>query len=96
MPVRDRQIFPVTHASNYGLLHNVDQFAAISTDACISKLQKVLDWASYRKGLFSSKQKQNLWEKRMTACQKAKSLPEATNPSSTVYRLIDAMEKAKS
>ena len=75
------------------LLHCVDQFAEISTAVCISKLQKVSDWENYRKGLFSGKQKQILWEKRMTASQRAKVLPEAANPSSTVYRLIDAMEK---
>ena len=77
------------------LLHNVDQFAEISTANCISKLQKIAHWENYKKGIFSNRQKQILWENRMTASRKAKSLPESANPSSAVYRLIDAMEKFK-
>ena len=77
------------------LLHNADQFSEISTTACIEALIKNVDWKNYKKAMFSNKQKEILWEKRMIACQRAKSLPEASNPSSAVYRLIDAMEKAK-
>ena len=77
------------------LLHNVDQFADISTDACISKLQKISDWESYKKGMFSGKQKQILWEKRIDASQRARKLQKLSNPSSTVYWLIDAMEEEK-
>ena len=77
------------------LLHHIAQFAEISTTACISALQKIPDWANYKKGAFSTKQKQNLWEKRMDACHRARGLQESKNPSSAVYRLIEAMEKAK-
>jgi len=75
------------------LLHNVDQFAGLSTTACIEALKKDIDWENYKKGMFSIKQKQILWDKRIIACQRAKALPEAANPSSAVYRLIEAMEK---
>jgi hypothetical protein len=78
------------------LLHNTVQNAAISTDACIDKLKKSTpDWAHYKKGSFSEKQKSVLWENRKAATARAKQLPEEENPSSLVYRLIDAMDKAK-
>ena len=75
------------------LLHNVDQFAEISTTACIEALKKDVDWKNYKKGMFSIKQKQILWDKRKIACQRAKALPETDNPSSAVHPLIVEMEK---
>ena len=75
------------------LLHNIEQFAEISTAACISSLQKIRDWKNYSKGMFSLKHKEILWEKRSIACQRARALPEAGNPSSSVYKLIEAMQK---
>jgi len=75
------------------LLHNVDQFAELSATACIELLRNDVDWKNYKKGMFSIKQKQILWDNRIIACQRAKALPEAANPSSAVYRLIEAMEK---
>jgi hypothetical protein len=78
------------------LLHNAIQTAAISTTDCIDKLRKSRpDWANYKKGSFSEKQKAVLWENREAATTRAKQLPEEGNPSSLVYRLIDAMDKAK-
>ncbi|MCL2880545.1 MAG: hypothetical protein FWF29_09890, partial [Treponema sp.] len=70
-----------------------DQFAELSTTACIEVLRKDVDWENYKKGMFTIKQKQILWDKRIIACQRAKALPEAVNPSSAVYHLIETMEK---
>jgi hypothetical protein len=79
------------------LLHTTEQTAAITTDDCIDKLkQSMPDWIGYKKGSFSEKQKQTLWTNRGMATERAKQLPEEGNPSSLVYRLIEAMEKAKS
>ena len=77
------------------LLHSTDQFSELSTAACISLLQKLGDWKNYTKGEISFKHKEILWIKRNIACQRAKALPEAENPSSSVFRLIEAMEKVK-
>jgi hypothetical protein len=77
------------------LLHMIEQTAAISTDGCIDALKKSsLTWANYKKGSFSEKQKQVLWENCKTAITRAKQLLEGENPSSLVYRLIEAMERS--
>ena len=77
------------------LLHADKQNAAISTDNCIDKLIKSTpDWANYKKGSLSEKQKQFLWGNRGLASERAKQLQEGENPSSLVYRLIEIMEKA--
>jgi hypothetical protein len=75
------------------LLHNGEQNSAISTDACIEKLKKASpDWVHYQKGSLSEKQKQLLWDNRRLASARAKRLPEGENPSSLVFRLIEAMD----
>jgi len=74
------------------LLHSIIQYAEITTSSCIAKLQNIHDWSNYKKGMFSNKQKEILWEMRKTACERTKKLPEASNPSSAVYLLIEAME----
>ena len=77
------------------LLHTGKQNAAVSTDICIDKLIKSTpDWANYKKGSLSEKQKQFLWENRGLASERAKQLQEGVNPSSLVYRLIEIMEEA--
>jgi len=75
------------------LLHYIDQHAEITTSSCIATLRNIPDWSNYKKGMFSNNQKAILWEMRKTACEHAKILPEASNPSSAVYLLIEAMEK---
>ena len=77
------------------LLHMKEQKAAVSTDDCIGELKKSsLDWANYKKGMFSEKQKQHLWANRSLATIRAKQLSEWENPSSSVYRLIEKLEGA--
>jgi hypothetical protein len=76
------------------LLHVKEQKAAISTDNCEEKLKKSSpDWANYKKGVLSEKQKQHLWDNRSLASDRARQLPEWGNPSSSVYRLIEMLEK---
>jgi hypothetical protein len=75
------------------LLHIEDQHAAISTDDCIDKLKKSTpDWAYYKKGSLTEKQKQVLWDNRGLASVKAKKLSATGNPASLVYRLIEDMD----
>ena len=79
------------------LLHIKEQAAAISTDNCIALLKKSDPaWASYKKGYLSETQKQQLWDNLGTASARAKCLPEGENPSSSVFRLIEAMEGVNS
>jgi hypothetical protein len=76
------------------LLHVKEQKAAISTDNCEEKLKKSSpDWGNYKKGALSEKQKQHLWDNRSLASDRARQLPEWENPSSSVYRLIEMLEK---
>jgi hypothetical protein len=76
------------------LLHNTEQNSTILTSACEEKLRKSSgDWINYKKGSLSDKQKQVLWNNKETAIERAKRLSEGENPSSLIFRLIDAMEK---
>jgi hypothetical protein len=75
------------------LLHMKEQRAAISTNDCIEKLKKSApDWASYKKGSFSDKQKQLLFDNRESASARAKGLSERENPSSLVYKFLEALD----
>jgi len=75
------------------LLHNDVQEAAVSTDACIEKLKKSSpDWANYKKGTLTEKQKRCLWENRKLASGRAQKLSEGKNPSSLVYRLLETLD----
>jgi hypothetical protein len=79
------------------LLHNKEQNAAISTKNCIETLMKSEQaWDSYKKGSLSEKQKQQLWDNRKLASDRAKRLPEGENPSSSAFRLIDEIEEVNS
>jgi hypothetical protein len=78
------------------LLHNKEQYAEIATEACITALQHFSsDWTYYEKGNFTDRQKQVLWDNRTIACGRARKLSENINPSSTIYRLVEAMDLAK-
>jgi hypothetical protein len=79
------------------LLHIREQTATISTYNCIALLKKSDPaWASYKKGYLSETQKQQLWDNLVAASARAKQLPEGENPSSSVFRLIEAMEEVNS
>jgi len=78
------------------LLHNSEQNAFISTNACIEKLRKsTKEWECYKKGILTDKQKKTLWEKRKIASARAMKLQNGRNPSSMIYLLLDEMEKTK-
>jgi hypothetical protein len=77
------------------LLHNDVQDAAISTDACIERLKKSSpDWSNYKKGSLTEKQKKILRDGCGIACGRAKKLSEDRNPSSSVYKLVEAIDTA--
>jgi hypothetical protein len=79
------------------LLHIEEQNAAIPTKNCIALLMKSEQaWNSYKKGSLSEKQKQQLWDNRKLASDRAKHLPEGENPSSSVYRFIEAIDEVNS
>jgi hypothetical protein len=78
------------------LLHNKEQHAEIATKTCITMLQHFSDdWTYYEKGIFTDRQKQMLWNNCIIACDRARKLPESINPSSTIYRLVEAMDLVK-
>jgi hypothetical protein len=75
------------------LLHNKEQNSAITNDDCVSTLRHFAsEWAYYKKGSLSERQKQILWDSRLLACSRAKKLQKNINPSSTVYNLIEAID----
>ena len=79
------------------LLHIKEQTAAISTKNCMALLKKSDPaWAFYKKGSLSETQKQQLWDNIRAASTRAKFLPEGVNPSSLVFRLIEAMDNVNS
>ena len=78
------------------LLHNCEQNAFISTNACIEKLRKsAKEWECYKKGTLTDKQKKILWDNRKIASERAMKLQNGINPSSMIYLLLDEMEKTK-
>jgi hypothetical protein len=78
------------------LFHIAEQYAYITTDACIEKLRKTaIEWKSYKKGTLSEQQKMILWNNRIIASERAMKLQNRENPSSMIYLLLDEMEKTK-
>jgi hypothetical protein len=78
------------------LLHNSEQTAFITTNACIEKLRKsAKEWECYKKGILTAKQKKILWDNWKIASERAKKLQGGDNPSSMIYLLLDKLEKTK-
>lgn len=76
------------------LLHSKTQAACLTTDNCIRALRKAhQDWSAYQKPSLSDAQKRILWENRSAATERAKTLKENANPSSSVFKLLEAVEK---
>lgn len=76
------------------LLHSKAQAAELKTSQCISLLKKSdAVWKEYCKPVLSDTQKTLLWENKSIATERAKQLKEGMNPSSCVYKLIEAIEK---
>lgn len=75
------------------LIHYKNQKANIDCSKCcreMSNRNRV-----YKKGTIDKKLKEKLISKREDAVKRAKALTENNNPSSTIYRLIEILDKLK-
>lgn len=74
-------------------LHHSNHTAYIRTDACIKAL--CIHWPQYERGAINEKMRNDLRAGLEDALRRSKALPEFRNPSSSVYKLIDELEKEK-
>ncbi|MCD6544846.1 MAG: RloB domain-containing protein [Flavobacteriaceae bacterium] len=75
------------------LLHYKNQTSSTNNAYCLKELKNRN--RIYKKGLIDNKLKEKLTLKRDDAIKRAKKLIEIQNPSSTVYRLIEILNKLK-
>lgn len=75
------------------LLHYKNQTASTTNTYCLKELKNRN--RTYKKGLIDNKLKEKLILKRDNAINRSKKLTEFQNPSSTVYRLIEILNKLK-
>lgn len=75
------------------LLHYAEQKSELKSDECVSKL--VGFEKQYKKGTLSDDMKHHLIETKDVAIERAKSLVAYSNPSTTVYKLIEDLYKLK-
>ena len=75
------------------LLHYTEQKSELKSDECVAKL--IGYEKQYKKGALSDELKRHLIENKDTAIERAKSLVAYDNPSTTVYRLIEDLDKLK-
>ena len=73
------------------LLHYVAQQGAMSSDTCVSRLKKHVP--QYRKGELSSEMQVWLMEHVEEASRRAQQLEAYGNSSTTIYRLVEDLEK---
>ena len=77
------------------LLHSKAQTASLTTDNCIQSLRNAHpDWHNYQKPHITDTQKTILWDNKAVAIERAKALEESSNPSSTIYKLLEIIEKS--
>lgn len=76
------------------LLHYKNQTAEITTKKCIEELTS-RNRVEYKKGLIDNKLSEKLTERFQDACRRAKKLQNETNPSSSIYELIEVLEEVK-
>ena len=75
------------------LLHFQRQTAELQSEQCVRTLRKAGEtWLNYQKPNLSDSQKKALWENKNLAVERAKTLAENSNPSSSIYKLLDAIE----
>lgn len=67
----------------------------ITSNACINCLSDIPGWEDYKKSILTVKQQDELWEKRICASDNARCKNETSTNYSTVYHLIDILEKEK-
>ncbi len=75
------------------LLHYKNQTASINCKKCFREMSNRN--SGYKKATIDKTLKERLTEKREVAVKRAKALAENNNPSSTVYKLIDILDKLK-
>ncbi|MBO8460771.1 MAG: RloB domain-containing protein [Bacteroidetes bacterium] len=77
------------------LLHVVEQRQGLTTAAAIKALVNAGGvWMNYNKPILTQTQRAFLWEHRLKAIEHAKVLKENTNPSSTIYKLLESLEQS--
>lgn len=75
------------------LLHSKEQTKSLTTAKCITALKKADDvWKEYHKSTLTDTQKTYLWTNKSIAVERSKLLNDGSNPSSSVYKLIEAIE----
>lgn len=75
------------------LLHYIEQRAEISSADCVIKLARYIK--QYKKGKLSTEDKGYLMQNVQIAVKRAKQLKSYKNPSTTVFELIEDLEKLK-
>lgn len=75
------------------LLHYADQQAELTSEKCVSRLSSMV--RQYNKGTILPDTQQHLLEHSHTAVERAKRLQAYTNPSTTVYLLIEELNRLK-
>ena len=75
------------------LLHYAEQKSELKSDECVGKL--IGFEKQYKKGVLTDELKRHLAESKDTAIERAKSLVAYGNPSTTVYKLIEDLDKLK-
>jgi hypothetical protein len=75
------------------ILHTCNHTAEATSAQCIAQLEKICK--EYRKGYICDKLKQKLTLGEEDACKRAKKLTLYNNPSTSIYKLIDELEKVK-
>jgi hypothetical protein len=73
------------------LLHFINQNAELSSDECVSKL--INNVRHYQKGNLEDKLKAKLFENKNKAITRAKSLSGFANPSTSIYKFVEELEK---
>lgn len=73
------------------LLHHESHITEVSSEVCLKRLSTY--FKRYKKGVLNDEEKVFLSDKMRLAMERAKKLEEYKNPSSTVYRLIEAITK---
>ena len=75
------------------LLHYTEQKSELKSDECVAKL--IGFEKQYKKGALTDELKRHLVENKDTAIERAQSLVAYGNPSTTVYKLIEDLDKLK-
>lgn len=76
------------------LLHYKNQTASINSDRCCKELEK--ENKEYKKGTIDTKLRKKLIDNIKIAIERAKSLPNSNNPSSTVYQFLEILNGLES